>query len=87
MNNFATFHLFETEISKRMIERGTFNADWMNSEEGQSKIHQAYDEMAISDLSIEVQVSGLELWCKGWVSRNRAESHNPSQLAELITEH
>lgn len=87
MNNFATFHLFETEISKRMIERGTFNADWMNSDEGQSKMNQAYNEMVISDISVETQVFELEVWCKGWVARNRAEQTNPSRLATIITEH
>jgi|DEB0MinimDraft_6_1074348.scaffolds.fasta_scaffold41290_1 hypothetical protein len=86
MNNFATFHLFETEISKRMIERGTFNADWMNSDEGQSRVNQAYNEVALG-ISIESATSELELWCKGWVTRNRSEQTNPSRLATIITEH
>lgn len=83
MNNFATLCLFETEISKRMIERGTFNADWMNSDEGQSKINQAYNE----GLSMDLVISELELWCKGWIARNRAEVSNPSRLATVITSH
>lgn len=82
MNNFATFHLFELEISKRMIERGTFDADWMNSCEGQSKIHQAYNE----GLPMDLVVSEMELWCKGWIARNRAETNNPSRLATVIIE-
>ena len=75
------FHLFELEICKTLISRGAFSAEWFNSEEGKIKIEQSFHEALPFDLA----VSELELWCKGWVSRNRSEISSPTRLAQSIT--
>lgn len=74
------FHLFEIEISNALVSRRTFSAEWFNSQEGKRKIDQSFHEALPFDLA----VSELELWCKGWVSRNRSEISSPARLAKSI---
>lgn len=62
----GSFHHFCDAVVAALGARGTFDAEWFASSEGQRRLYQSHSEC----LSFETAVSELELWCKGFV-RNR----------------
>jgi hypothetical protein len=72
----STFLLFCEEASKALVARGTFDAEWFNSQAGKLRMEQCFGE----GLSFETAVSELELWCKGFV-QNRMVALDEAPLA------
>jgi len=76
-----SFNLFVNDICNALISRRSFDADWMKSQSGINKMSQIFNE----GMSMDNSITELELWCKGWVSQNKAEIFNPSKLALSVS--
>jgi hypothetical protein len=78
----GSFHNFTDEVCKIMGQRGTFNSEWFNSQEGQKRMMQTFHE----GLGMNLVISELEVWASGFRVRKNREEKSAKQLAKQYIE-